>query len=226
LQDATVTRQELGKWIGRIEAFLLVANRCTAAQAECLRNLKESELYKTLGLTWEQFCDEYAGISRATADRLIQRLEEFGAAYFRLTQLMRISPDVYRQIAGNIKDNTIELDGEAVPIAPENAPRIASAIRQMRQRLETARRDREQACEELRHLTEARDTVSPRVERNLLQALQARLEICLGDLAAFARRAQDHDTQMRLNAFMREGSDRLRRLATTYNPARTCPPAS
>jgi hypothetical protein len=46
-----VIRQELGKWIGRTEAFLLVANRCSAAQAECLRNLKESESYKMLGLT-------------------------------------------------------------------------------------------------------------------------------------------------------------------------------
>jgi hypothetical protein len=94
----------------------------------------------------------------------------------------------------------------------------------MRQRLEAAKRAASQANEELRHLTDSTGAMSPQLERNSLQALQSRLEICVGDVAAFARRAEDHDNRMRLCAILGECSDRLHRLATTYNPNRTRPP--
>ena len=50
------------------------------AQAECLKKIREEAIYKTIGLTWEQFCKEYAGISRSYA----RRLDEFASAYFHL----------------------------------------------------------------------------------------------------------------------------------------------
>jgi len=45
---------DLGTWLGRRQAFSIVAGRCSAADAQCLRELRESKRYKGLGLTWEQ----------------------------------------------------------------------------------------------------------------------------------------------------------------------------
>jgi hypothetical protein len=112
----------------------MVANRCLAADAECLRTIRQSGQYKKLGLTWEQFCPQQAGLSRAYADRLIQHLEEFGANYFRLAQLMEISPTTYRLIAGAVTDEGIEIDGETVPIRPDTREKIAAAVDSARHR--------------------------------------------------------------------------------------------
>ena len=122
----------LGTWLGRHQAFGMIANRCSAADAECLRNLRESGQYKRLGLTWEQFCSQRAGISRAHADRLIRRLEEFGANYFRLSELMEISPETYRLIAGSVSDAGIQVNGETIPIAPDNRDKLAAAVESAR----------------------------------------------------------------------------------------------
>ena len=71
----------LGAWLGRHQAFGLIANRCSAADAECLKAIRDGGEYKQLGLTWEQFCAKHAGVSRVHADRQIHYLEEFGAFF-------------------------------------------------------------------------------------------------------------------------------------------------
>jgi hypothetical protein len=83
---------EMGTWAGRRQAFGVIANKCSAADAECLKNLREGKHYKSFGMTWEEFCPQHVGISRTQADRLISQLEEFGAAYFDLSKQMRIPP--------------------------------------------------------------------------------------------------------------------------------------
>ena len=55
-------------------------------------------LYKALNLTWDEFCQQHAGASRAHIDEMIRQLKEFGAAYFRLSEIIRISPQSYRMI--------------------------------------------------------------------------------------------------------------------------------
>jgi 7,8-dihydro-6-hydroxymethylpterin-pyrophosphokinase len=128
----------LGTNLGRHQAFGLVASRCTAADAECLRSIRQSGQYKRLGLSWERFCSQRAGISRAYADRLIQHLEEFGANYFRLAELMDISASTYRLIAGAVTDEGIEIGGETVPIRPDTREKIAAAVDAARQRAKAA----------------------------------------------------------------------------------------
>jgi len=49
LEDA----MEVGEWLGRRQAFAMVAGRCSAADVQCLRELRESKKYKLLGLSWE-----------------------------------------------------------------------------------------------------------------------------------------------------------------------------
>jgi hypothetical protein len=129
---------DAGSWVGRQQAFAMIANRCSAAQALCLKQVRETRLYEKLELTWEEFCKEYAGISRENADRLIRQHEEFGDAYFRLSEIARISPETYRQIASQVSDEGLEIDGRKLALTPENAPKIRAAIQTLRAQLKDA----------------------------------------------------------------------------------------
>jgi hypothetical protein len=132
---------DAGAWVGRQQAFAVIASKCTAAQALALKQVKESRSYVSLGLNWEQFCHQHAGISRSYADDLIARLDEFGDAYFRLCEIARISPETYRGIAGTVTvtADSIEIDGEALPLTRSNTARIRSAVKRLREQLREAR---------------------------------------------------------------------------------------
>jgi hypothetical protein len=157
---------EAGTWIGRHQAFGLMASQYSAADAECLRQIRDNKHYKVLGLSWEEFCSRHAGVDRKTADRIVERLEEFGEAYFNLSQLMPIKPAGYRLLASSVTGNNLELDGRQIPITPEHAPQIIDAVRELRSRLE-----REQSK-----------------SRAPLLALANRLDRCHSELAGLIRR--------------------------------------
>lgn len=125
---------EMGGWIGRQQAFGLIANKCSAAQALCLKQMKESAYHHQLNLTWAEFCRQYIGVGCRQVDRIIGQYEEFGAAYFRLSKLARISPEKYRAISGAVSDDCIEIDGESVALVPENAARIRAFLNRRRPR--------------------------------------------------------------------------------------------
>jgi hypothetical protein len=131
------TLLNLGVWLGRHQAFGLIANQCSAGDAECLKVIRENEEYKTLGLSWEEFCNGHAGVSRAYADRLIQYLEEFGTNYFRLSELMQISGETYRLVAGSVGDDGMEINGETIPINRANRRKILAAVRAKRTNAES-----------------------------------------------------------------------------------------
>jgi hypothetical protein len=124
-------------WVGRQQAFATIASHCSAAQARCLREIRDTRAHDQLGLSWEDFCPKHAGISRSYADNLIRRLDEFGDSYFKLAELARISPETYRQIADGVHDDVIDIAGESYLITPENAPRIRTAIRALHYRIRT-----------------------------------------------------------------------------------------
>jgi hypothetical protein len=139
MEDTVKDTIDLGVWIGRGQAFGVIANGCTAAQAECLRQIRDSDAYKQTGLNWEDFCQEYVGLSRPRVDALIGNLEEFGRTYFDLSNIVRISPEAYRRVASTIKGQSIQIGTELVPIIPENAPRIRRVIQQARSEASKAR---------------------------------------------------------------------------------------
>jgi hypothetical protein len=122
----------IGVWIGRQQAFSLMRGCSTLAQARALKEVRESRIYEALGLTWEEFCRHYAGISKRYADRIIRQLDENGEAYFRLSEVARVGPETFRQIAGSVTAETIEIDGEKVALSVENGPRIRAAIQKLR----------------------------------------------------------------------------------------------
>jgi hypothetical protein len=126
---------EFGKMIGRRQTFSLVAGKCTAADAECLKKTRDQKLYLGYAKSWEECCAQHIGMSRANAERLIGLLEEFGPAYFEVAQLTRVSPETYRQLAPSIHDGTLHHQGEAIALIPENAARVALVVGEHRKAL-------------------------------------------------------------------------------------------
>src|SRR6266481_4815627 len=105
-QPENNTMIDLGTWVGRRQAFGLVSSKCSAADAECLKQIRENKSYKSVAAHWEEFCPRYLGLSRSHADKLIQQLDEFGAAYFELSQIVRIPAKAYRAISGAISGHS------------------------------------------------------------------------------------------------------------------------
>ena len=128
----TEKHRDLGSWTGLQNAFAAVAGSCSAARAQCLKQVRDSHLLDDLGLTWDEFCTEYAGISRGHADHLIRQYDQFGDAYFRLSEIARVSSKSYGQIAPHVAGDVLDLDGQKIPLTPENAPRIRAAVQSLR----------------------------------------------------------------------------------------------
>ena len=130
MEDTNKTEEmfDLGAWSGRKQAFTLIAGRCSAATVVCLRKIREGKRYRALGLTWEQFCRQRAGVSRAFADKVILQLEQLGPAWFELSSVTRITPAQFRQIADAVTEDGLSYAGEPIEIIPENAPMLAQAI--------------------------------------------------------------------------------------------------
>jgi hypothetical protein len=121
-----------GPWAGHQQAFAVIASHCSAAQAHCLKKARDSHAFEPLGLTWDQYAKRHFGVSRAQADNLIRRLDQFGESYFHISQIARIGPAAYRRIADRVRDGRLHFDGEQLEIAPENAPKIRAAIETLR----------------------------------------------------------------------------------------------
>lgn len=137
MSDASVQNHrddvyELGTWIGRRQAFAAIAGSCWAADAECLRRVRDRRQCRALGMNWREFCQQRAGVSRKTAEQIIRRLEEFGPQYFTLAQVTGVTPEEYRRIAGSVSAHGLVHAGVTIPIAAENAPRLNEAVEGLR----------------------------------------------------------------------------------------------
>jgi hypothetical protein len=138
IMETTKQWFDVGTSVGRLQAFSAVSTRCSAAQALGLKQIRESRSYEELGLNWEEFCKQHAGISRGHADALIRRYSEFGDTFFRVSEITRVSQETFREIAGKVNGDFIEIDGEKLPLTPENAPKIRDGIQKLRSELRHA----------------------------------------------------------------------------------------
>ncbi len=139
MDNTTPAPLDIATWTGRTQAFGMVARQCSAAQAECLRQIHASGAYTAVSPNWDDFCRDHAGMSRPKVDSLIRSLDEFGSDFFRFSEIVRVSPETYRQLAPSIADSALEFEGESIPITPENAPRIRHAVQQLRASLKQSR---------------------------------------------------------------------------------------
>jgi hypothetical protein len=187
---------DLGAWLGRKQAFTLIAGRCSAATVVCLRKIREGKRYRALGLTWEEFCRQRAGISRAFADKLIQQLEQLGPLYFELSSVTRITPDNFRRIADSVTGEGLSYDGKAIEIIPENAATLAHAIEVL-----TTRAGFEFVPSE----AETTDRTFARAERSLRSAL--------ADLERLAAIPLDIADQERLSTTLAAARNTLERIS-------------
>ena len=189
---------EVGAWIGQAQAFTLVSSHCSADQALCLQRLRDSRAFESAGMTWDEFCRRYAGITRSSADRIIQKLQEFGETYFHLAGIIQVSAAAYRRIAPSISQEGLELDGEIVPIVPENAARIRRAVQGLRVELACARRD----------------AIPPSVAD-----LQARFDAWYHDLARLAAGRLEPGTLAGLHGLLAYATRKLQSIASGLAPA-------
>jgi len=186
---------DLGAWLGRKQAFTLLAGRCSAATVVCLRKIREGKRYRALGLTWEQFCRQRAGVSRAFADKVIQQLEQLGPAYFELSSVIRITPDQFRQIAEAVTNEGLSYAGETIEIIPENANVLAQAIEIL-----TAAAD-----DEFVPAPELPEQTFARAERSLRSAL--------ADLERLASMPLDIDAQEKLSIILAAARNTLKHIS-------------
>src|ERR1035441_10693615 len=119
---------DLGRLLGQRRAFGAVAGRCSAAHAQLLRRMRDEKLYLPLAPSWRDFCGVHLAISRRHADRLIGFLNRFGPIYFELSHLIGISPQQYLAIEPAVREDSLVVNGEAVSLIPENAPKLLAAV--------------------------------------------------------------------------------------------------
>ena len=184
---------DLGAWLGRRQAFRLIAARCSVADIECLAEIFEKKLYRVLGMTWEHFCIECLGITRAWAETLIRRLKQLGPGYYRLNNFTRISPADYRLISGAVTDEGLSYGGEIIPLEPERATELAQAV------------------EALRHerIPES-EPVDPS-ERAFVKA-EKHLQAMLAEFERLQAMNLDEDSRLRLVVAVEAGCDHLDRI--------------
>jgi hypothetical protein len=186
---------DLGAWLGRKQAFTLIAGRCSAATVVCLRKIREGKRYRALGLTWEEFCRQRAGVSRAFADKVIQQLETLGPLYFELSSVTRITPDDFRRIAEAVTDQGISYAGETIEIIPENAPQLAQAI-------------------EILTSGAAGAELIPETPMRTLARVERSIRSALADLERLAAMPLDTIDQEKLSITLTDARDTLDRIAS------------
>jgi hypothetical protein len=138
---------DLGQWLGRKQAFGLIAGKTAAAEVECLRRIRDGNLFRAKGVDWAEFCQKYAGVTSSYANRLIRQFEEFGPNYFDLSRILRISAESYRKISEAVSDEGIDFGGEKIAITPENSDKIAEAVNALREQAGDIANDRSKPAE-------------------------------------------------------------------------------
>jgi hypothetical protein len=126
---------DLGMVLGQNQAFGFLAGRCSAAQAESIRRIRNEKLYKRIREHWKEFCPQYLKMSGTQADSIIRLWEEFGAGYFEMAQLTRVSPETYRALQPAIGNGVLNVNGEQIALTVENSRKVAAAVSEVRRSL-------------------------------------------------------------------------------------------
>lgn len=183
---------DLALWVGRHQAFGLIASKCAAADAHSLREIRDRRLYRSLGLDWKEFCTLHAGICYKTADNIISRLAEFGETYFNLSQIVAIQPADYRTIAPAIENNAVEFEGTSIPIDREHTEALLEAVRSLRKQADKAQRDASPVASVDGRLDQIFGRIDGMLRRGLSEDDRASLLMCLDNFIFRARMSRDN----------------------------------
>jgi hypothetical protein len=119
---------ELGILLGQRRTFGMIAGRCSAAHAECLRKIRDEKLYLKFAANWKEYCERCLKMPKSTADYTIALLKKHGPLYFETAALTGISPRQFERIAPHIQADGIHSGGEIIALIPENAQRAIDAL--------------------------------------------------------------------------------------------------
>ena len=139
---------DLGMLLGQNQAFGFLAGRCSAAQAEGIRRLRNEKLYKRVTEDWKAFCPQYLKMSGTQADYIIRLWEEFGAGYFEVAQLTRVSPETYRALEPTVNEGVLSLNGERIELTVQNSRKVAAAVSEIRRSLPSKKAEPELGVDE------------------------------------------------------------------------------
>jgi hypothetical protein len=120
--------------MGRREAFAAVAGRCSAAEAESLRRIRDEKGHAQVGMTWEEFCVKRLGSSRRSVERVLRLLDEFGPAYFHVAQMAHVTAEEYRAIAPHVSAEGVRVNGAVIALLPENSEQVSAAVVELLER--------------------------------------------------------------------------------------------
>src|ERR1700688_1883996 len=127
---------KLGQWLGRREAFSLIAGRCSAAEIEIVRQIKDEKLYEDLKCNWDECCTRHLHASRRSVERELGYLRKYGPAFFTVRQLTHVTVKEYQSIAAHITEQGVTLDGAVIVLHSGNSDRVSAAVEELLQRVE------------------------------------------------------------------------------------------
>ena len=179
---------DLGRLLGRREAFALVAGRCSAAQAESLRRIRDEKIYTQLSPTWEEFCSKRLGVSRRHIDRTLRQLDEFGPQFFHVAQMAHVTPEEYRAIAPHVSADGVRLDGAVVALLPENSEQVSAAVAELLEREKPAKEKASPSFDAMVKRCEALTEAVERMTRSLEPVEVMKLTIAISRLRRAAAR--------------------------------------
>ncbi len=131
--ETTNDRDALMELVGSVKTMALVNGFTGLALIQFMDQVKSKKSYKALGLTWDEFCPKFLNMSSDTAGRMVGAFKEFGPTYFQLSQVARLNAQTYRQIAGYVTPDGIEIDGEVIPITKANQEKITAFVEAQKQ---------------------------------------------------------------------------------------------
>jgi|GEM_PF-1360674 len=202
---------EVGVWLGRRQAFAAMAGRCSASDAECLRDIRTHKRYRAFNMAWDRFCTERLGIARPTADRVIRQLEEFGPEFFTLAQLTRVTAAEFRQLQPAVRGHALLHAGEEIPIEAENGPRLAAALDELRHTIPAPPEEPAAGVD----APAAADATAPDGATAAIARAERNLNAALRQLRQLQTMKLDTAERMRLHSLAGYGADKFTLLRNT-----------
>jgi hypothetical protein len=179
---------KVGQWLGRREAFSLMAGRCSAAEIEIVRKIRDERMYEELNCSWDECCSRYLHASRRTVERELGYLRKYGPAFFTVRQLAHITVKEYQSIAGHITDQGVNLDGAVVALSAQNSDQVAAAVEALLKRVGPAPRKPAAQPETFDSLLERCEAIAQQLQ-SLSGALDPTQRLELGRVVAGIRAA-------------------------------------
>ncbi len=176
IDETMMALVQVGELSGAAKMAAHIGHYCTYAQAVALKRLKDSGVYKRLGMDWERFCPTVLKRTRPMIDAIIKDLEQHGQKIFELAEAAgcRVPGEVYRYMDFN-EDGKLVIDGEEVEVTKANAEKIRAYVKQLKAE---ARREKEAHQKSAKRLTEAIEERKALVKESeeRIQKLQEALE--------------------------------------------------